>query len=215
MRQPMRSLAGRVLDGSATRIRCSSAQADQGDSWGGVLGDFGKGYSSFDLELPKKAALLTATSLILLGLVGLFVDSFNMSPSILPGYPGDAFFPRLVLGFSVTFALIILARGFFLPQEAAAVGDEAPTFDVHWLELATVFVLSVIYVLILEPIGFEVATTLLMLCLVGPRLLMPPLKALAIGAAAGVGTMLFLYVCFVPLLKVFLPLKFLPRYLSF
>ena len=179
------------------------------------MGDLGKGYSSFDLELPKKAALLTATSLILLGLIALFVDTFNMSRSILPGYPGDAFFPRLVLGFTVIFALVILARGFLLPQEAAAVGDEAPTFDVHWLELASVFVLTVIYVMILEPIGFEVATTLLMLCLIGPRLMMPPLKALVIGAAAGVGTMLFLYICFVPLLGVFLPLKFLPRYLSF
>jgi putative tricarboxylic transport membrane protein len=179
------------------------------------LGDLGKGYSSFDLELSKKAALLTATSLILLGLVVLIVDTFNMSPSILPGYPGDAFYPRLVLGFSVIFALVILARGVFLPQEAAAVGDEAPTFDVHWLELATVFILALVYVAILEPIGFELATTLLMLCLIGPRLLMPPARALVIGTVAGVGTMLFLYVCFVPLLGVFLPLRFLPRYLSF
>jgi putative tricarboxylic transport membrane protein len=179
------------------------------------LGDLGKGYSSFDLELPKKTALMTATSLILLGLVALFIDTFNMMPSILPGYPGDAFYPRLVLGFSAIFALIILARGIFLPQAAAAAGHEASTFDVHWLELVAVFALSIIYIAVLEPIGFEVATTLFMLCLIGPRLLMPPLKALVIGSAAGVATMLFLYVCFVPLLKTFLPLKFLPRYLSF
>ena len=77
------------------------------------------------------------------------------------------------------------------------------------------FAISSIYIAVLEPIGFEVATTLFMLCLIVPRLLMPPLKALVIGSAAGVATMLFLYVCFVPLLKTFLPLKFLPRYLSF
>ena len=77
---------------------------------------------SFELKVPMRAAVLTTTALILGGLAFLYYETYAMQPPYEPGYPGDAFFPRLALGFSIIWAVIILGRGFFLPPEAQAAG---------------------------------------------------------------------------------------------
>jgi hypothetical protein len=173
--------------------------------------------SPFVLKLPMKASVLGTTAVILAGLVLLYIETFNMTPSNLPGYPGDAFYPRAVLAFCIIWAVIILARGIFLPLEAAAVHQEAPTLSVHWPEFVSVILLVLLYAWLVEPVGFEITTTALMMVLLVPRLLAAPdarlAPALLQGFALSAAAMLILYVGLGPSLKIGLPLRFLPIYI--
>lgn len=176
----------------------------------------GKSASSyFELKVPMRAAVLATTALILGGLAFLYYETYGMQPPYEPGYPGDAFFPRLTLGFSMVWAVIVLARGFFLPQEAAAEGAEEPYLQAHWVEFASIIVFVYLYAVLLEPIGFEVMTIALMMCLLVPRLQLVavPRGALLVGFALSLATMLILYLGLVPMLNIPLPLKFLPVYI--
>ena len=162
-----------------------------------------------------RAAVLTTTALILGGLVFLYYETYQMQPPYEPGYPGDAFFPRLALGFSAIWAVIILARGFFLPHAAAAGGAEKPYLEAHWLEFASIIGFVYLYAVLLEPIGFEIVTIALMMCLLVPRMQAEsaPRGALLLGFALSLATMLILYLGLVPMLNIPLPLKFLPVYI--
>ncbi|MDH3287451.1 MAG: tripartite tricarboxylate transporter TctB family protein [Betaproteobacteria bacterium] len=173
---------------------------------------------AFEIKVPTRAALLSTAGVILLGLSFLSVETYNMMPPILPGYPGDAFFPRLVLGFCVIWAVIILARSIFLSQAAAAARYEAPYVVLHWLEFASVIVLVLLYALLVEPVGFEITTVVLMMALLVPRLLAgpraTPARAALLALALSLATMLILYAGLGPGLKIGLPLKFLPTYIQ-
>lgn len=178
-----------------------------------MAADSNDGATRFDVTISKRAAILTATSIILLGLIFLYLETYNMMPSMLRGYPGDAFFPRLVLAFAMICAVIVLLRSIFLPQEAAAIGAESNSFSLHILEYLSIIALVALYAAFFEELGFEIATVIFLLILLIPRLLMPPLKALLIGTGSAIVTMLILWLAFGPLLGIHLPLKFLPLYL--
>jgi hypothetical protein len=173
--------------------------------------------SPFMISLPMKAALLSTTGLILLGLVALYADTYNMVPPSLPGYPGDAFFPRVVLIFSGIWAAIILLRGMVLSQAAATRYDEAPNLAVHWLEFVSVIVLVLLYAKLLEPVGFEITTVVLMMALLVPRVMagpgMTPARAVLQSLGLSVGAMFILYAGLGPALKIGMPLRFLPTYI--
>ena len=171
--------------------------------------------SPYELKVPMRAAVLTTTALILGGLVYLYYETYAMQPPYEPGYPGDAFFPRLALGFSIIWALIVLGRGFFLPQAAAAEGGEEPYLQAHWLEFVTIVVFVYLYAVLLEPIGFEIMTVALMMCLLVPRMRAEsaPRGALLLGFLLSLATMIVLYLGLVPMLNIPLPLKFLPIYI--
>lgn len=165
-----------------------------------------------------RPAVLATVGLVLLGLILLYVETYNMTPPILEGYPGDAFFPRLVLAFCIVWAVIILARGIFLSQAAAAARVEAPYVSLHWLEFASVIGLVLVYAILLERVGFEITTVVLMMALLVPRLLAAPgttlARAMLVGLALSVATMLILYAGLGPGLKTALPLQFLPLYIK-
>ena len=171
--------------------------------------------SPYELKVPMRAAVLATTALILGGLAFLYYETYAMQPPYEPGYPGDAFFPRLALGFSIIWAVIVLGRGFFLPPEAQAAGGEEPYLRGHWLEFASIVAFVYLYALLLEPIGFEIMTIALMMCLLVPRMRVEsaPRGALLLGFALSFVTMIILYLGLVPMLKIPLPLKFLPVYI--
>ena len=172
----------------------------------------------FDVTVPMRAAVLSTVGIVLLGLIFLVVETYNMTPPILEGYPGDAFFPRLVLAFCIVWAVIILARGIFLSQAAAAARVEASYVALHWLEFVSVIALVLLYALLLEPVGFEITTVVLMMALLVPRLLAAPgrtpARAVLAGLALSLATMLILYAGLGPALKIGLPLQFLPTYIE-
>ena len=72
-----------------------------------------------------------------------------------------------------------------------------------------------LYAVLLEPIGFEIMTVALMMCLLVPRMRAEsaPRGALLLGFLLSLATMIVLYLGLVPMLNIPLPLKFLPIYI--
>ncbi len=168
--------------------------------------------ASFELRLPMRVVVLATTALILGVLAFLYYETYKMQPPYEPGYPGDAFFPRLALGFSIIWAVIILGRVFL--ASAGAEGEDAH-LRFHWPEFVSIVVFVYLYAVLLEPVGFEITTIVLMALLVVPRMRVaaPMGRALWMGLALSAATMLILYLGLVPMLNIPLPLKFLPVYI--
>jgi hypothetical protein len=174
--------------------------------------------SRFELTLPMKASVVVVTATILGWFVFMLYETTNMTPPILPGYPGDSFFPRLVLIFGLICAATILIKAMLRPRGTQLAAGEAPTFSIHWLEFLTVCVLVICYGLLLVPVGFEIMTFALMLALLGPRMAAlsdRPARALGYAILLSLATTAFTYVGFGLLLRIQLPLLFLPRYIYF
>lgn len=171
--------------------------------------------SSFELTLATGPTVLITTGLIFLGFAFLFYETFNMMKPILPGYPGDAFFPRLAVGYTLVIAALIILRGILLPRFAAAPG-EATHISVNWLEFLSVAALVLIYAQVLPPVGFEITTFVFMLILLVPRYLVQHglLQSVVRSVALTIPTVLILYGVFALLLGIHLPLLFLPRYIQ-
>jgi hypothetical protein len=133
---------------------------------------------------------------------------------ILPGYPGDAFFPRLTVGYTLIIAALIILRGILLPRFANAPG-EASHVTVNWLEFLSVAALVLIYAQLLTPVGFELTTLVFILILLVPRYAVEHrlIQSVVKSVALAIPTVLVLYGVFALLLGIHLPLLFLPRYL--
>lgn len=174
--------------------------------------------SRFELTLPMKASVVVATAIILGWFLYMLYETTNMMPPILPGYPGDSFFPRLVLVFGVVCAVTILVKAMLKPRGVQLAAGEEASFSLHWLEFLTVSVLVLAYGVLLEPVGFEITTFVLMLALLAPRMAAGsahPARSLGHAFVLSLATTLFAYVGFGLLLRIPLPLLFLPRYLQF
>ncbi len=174
--------------------------------------------SRYEVILPMKASVVVATVVILGWFVFMLYETTNMTPPILPGYPGDSFFPRLVLIFGFICAATILIKTMLRPRGAQLAAGEAPSFSIHWVEYLTVCALVIGYGLLLVPVGFEIMTFVLLLALLGPRmagLSDHPARSLGYAFALSLATTLVAYVGFGLLLRIPLPLQFLPRYIYF
>ena len=164
-----------------------------------------------------RIGLAAMTGLILLGLALLLRETFYMSPPLLPGYPGDAFFPRLVLIPTIVFASIILFRVIVVRSSPEDLGYLEPTIVVQWISWLTVFALCIAFAWALDRVGFEISAFVLMMALLIPRLAVTvpssPARVVALAVAYSVATIGTIYLTFVVLLKVPLPLLILPAYL--
>lgn len=171
--------------------------------------------SSFELTFPTLPTVLITTGMIFLGFAFLFYETFNMMKPILPGYPGDAFFPRLAVGYTLIIAALILLRGILLPRFAVAPGEPSHV-SVHWLEFLSVAALVLVYAELLPPVGFELTTLGFMLILLVPRFAVQHgfVQSVVKAVALTIPTILILYGVFALLLGIHLPLLFLPRYIQ-
>ena len=171
--------------------------------------------SSFELTFPTLPTVLITTGMIFLGFAFLFYETFNMMKPILPGYPGDAFFPRLAVGYTLIIAALILLRGILLPRFAAAPGESSHV-SVHWLEFLSVAALVLVYAELLPPVGFELTTLGFMLILLVPRFAVQHglVHSVVKAVALTIPTIIILYGVFALLLGIHLPLLFLPRYIQ-
>lgn len=167
-----------------------------------------------DLEIPKKRAVIATAVVIVAGIAYLVYETSRMAPPLLPGYPGDAFFPRLVLGFTALFGAVVIAMR-LMPSMKAHVEGADDSFRFDPVETAVTSLLVLAYMLLMEPLGFEISTTVFMFLLLWPRMLMPLVKGLAVAAAGSVVTMLIIYAAFVIGLKVSMPVSYLPAYWNF
>ena len=174
--------------------------------------------SRFEPVIPMKPAVLGATFLILAWLLFMLYETTNMMPPILPGYPGDAFFPRLVLIYALICAGFIMVRGLLLPRDAPLTTGEAAAFSIHWPEFVAVCILVIAYGTLLEPVGFEITTFVLLMVLLAPRIHAGGHsvgRSLSYALALSLPTTFICYVSFGLLLRIPLPLLFLPRYIHY
>lgn len=174
--------------------------------------------SRFEFIVPMKPAVLIATALVLAWLAFMAYETTNMMPPILPGYPGDSFFPRLAIIFAVICALIVLMKGVFMPRGAQLAAGENTSFPLRWLDFASVCILVAAYGVMLEPVGFEIVTFVLMTAILAPRIAVGGhgvVRSIVYAMGTALVTTIVFYVAFGLLLRIPLPLLFLPRYFQY
>ncbi|MGI9378248.1 MAG: tripartite tricarboxylate transporter TctB family protein [Methyloligellaceae bacterium] len=166
-----------------------------------------------ELKLNKKQAVFAITILISLGLVLIGYETFNMSPPLLPGYPGDAFYPRLVIGFTAIWCIVILARGWRSGSQENVKSTPVSDFSFHVGEFIAVTIAVLAYAILLKPLGFEISTFLFLFFLLYPRMQKNVTNNLILSTTLSIVTILVLWAVFGFGLKVQLPVKFLPLYI--
>jgi hypothetical protein len=140
-------------------------------------------------------------------------------PPILPGDPGAAFFPRLSISLIAIFSLVVIMRRlFFSAAESRTPSDTvsdgagktvSQLYRVDIASLATGIVSSGLLVAAMTLAGFEIPALIFLFALLAWR------SGNWVWSAIGsVITVAVVYVVFVVLLKVHLPLAFLPKYLG-
>lgn len=162
------------------------------------------------MSVPKKTSDLAVIMLIGTGALFLLWNTWSFAPSLLPGYPGDAFFPRIVLAFILLCVAIIIFQAYRAHRKEAGAGWIH--IDVRGLVIAVCFTTA--YVFLLAAIGFEVATFLFLVGLLTARLQATGVRAWVTAGLVSAAATMVLYVCFVLLLGVDMPLLFLPQYLD-
>ncbi|MDF1609061.1 tripartite tricarboxylate transporter TctB family protein [Hoeflea sp. YIM 152468] len=177
------------------------------------------------LVLPRRRSFMVSVFAMLVGAAYLYWEATQLPASILKGYPGDGFFPRIALAVILVCGIATLIREAVSKQLVtppapehtdidAADDDKDAPINLDAVEAFLIVALSLLYMLLLKPLGLEIATSLFMFVLLFPRLPMRWPKAALIAALGAVATTLVVYSAFVLGLKVALPLKFLPQYLS-
>lgn len=179
------------------------------------------------LTLARRRSLLVTTVLLLIAAAYCFYLATQLPRSILPGYPGDGFFPRITLSVILFFGAIVLVREYLqpdpvmaetpdLPETGKDPGDDDMSGPIRLdiVEAATIAVLSIGYMILMPRLGMEFTTSIFMFLLFLPRVLQPLPRAAVTSAIGAVLTTGFVYFAFVIGLKVPLPLAFLPRFLG-
>jgi len=160
---------------------------------------------------------VVVTALIGIGIVFLLYKTYSFSPSLLPGYPGDAFFPRIIIVFIlICVALVILRAAMsWARTETSGEGGRSGLITIDFFALALVTAIIGGYVLLLSVIGFEIASFLFLAVILRPRIAYEGKRAWIMTIAISAVAVLIMYVSFVLLLGVDMPLMFLPKYIDF
>ena len=123
------------------------------------------------IKINSKKIVLFISLFFLVFLIFLFYQTTNMSKSILPGYPGDAFFPRLILIFSLFWTLILLLQNLIKNLSLFKSSDDKETdIEIYFKDIIFLFLISIIYIMFLDLIGFEILTFLFLFVLLINRL---------------------------------------------
>jgi len=170
------------------------------------------------MTLNKNTADFFSVLAITFGISYLYYHTFSFSPSMLPGYPGDAFFPRLVLGFTLFCCAVLLSRTakvmFGENAPVAENADKETTVTIELLPFAFIILLVLAYIFLLPVIGFETCTFLFLFILLITRWFEDWKPRIIKVGVLSLGTALFFYFAFVILLNVSFPVKLLPDYIK-
>ncbi|MBT3764762.1 MAG: hypothetical protein HOB79_09115 [Rhodospirillaceae bacterium] len=170
---------------------------------------------------------LFAVGAVLAGTLYLLYETFSMSPPMLPGYPGDSFFPRLSIvlilmcGVPLIFTRYrdhVMGRG-----ELEGEKDETFSIDIRGFLIVTAVALS--FPFLLPIFGFEIVTFSILTLWFATRFneyvtaeTMTTdivVKVLVRAAVMALVTMCLLYFIFVIMLNVSMPVMFFPKYIDF
>ena len=134
-----------------------------------------------------------------------------MSKSILPGYPGDAFFPRLILIFTFFWTVILFFQNTLKNNiliKSNETNDEV--IEIYYKDIFFLFFISIIYVLFLDLIGFEILTFTFLFVLLVSRLDISIGKSIFYSSIVSFISMIVFWLTFIIFLRIPFPLKFLP-----
>ncbi len=155
----------------------------------------------------------------------LFLHTFSFAPPMLPGYPGDDLFPRLILGLVILCGVPLFARRLVERRARRGAAGDGETFDIDVGGFLITAAIVFAFPFLLPYIGFEISTVAFLTILFTTRLHGPVSAevvtpaiigaALLKSAAISVVAMLALYAVFVILLKVSMPVMFLPKFIQF
>lgn len=150
-----------------------------------------------------KADLATALAL-LAGEIFLFVSTFSFARSAIRGYPGAAFFPRIILSVLIVLTVALAIKALVARRAA---DPEVTSFPVP--DFAITLGAGLGFAVLIDAFGLEVAVLAIMLPLLFARVV-------AWKAVAGsLATLAAVYVVFVLFLGVSAPLAVLPQYVTF
>jgi hypothetical protein len=161
----------------------------------------------------RRKATLVATLILTVWFAYLFWRTVSFSPPVLPGYPGDSFFPRLILGFGLIWCALLLYTSIF--ARSAGVPDDEKEINFPTTPVALIGAYVLIFVNVLPIIGFELCCFLLIFLLLITRWRGELKERLIKVSLVSLATAVVCYVCFVLLLNVSFPLLFLPSYINF
>lgn len=134
-----------------------------------------------------------------------------MSKSILPGYPGDAFFPRLILIFTFFWTVILFLQNILKNNiliKSKETNDEV--VEIYYKDIFFLFFISIIYILFLDLIGFEILTFIFLFVLLVSRLDISIGKSIFYSSIVSFISMIIFWLTFIIFLRIPFPLKFLP-----
>jgi hypothetical protein len=158
----------------------------------------------FSITLTRRQADLILFTVFLVFAIGAYQVTASFPSPLLPGYPGSAMFPRIVL---VTMGVI---AAFGVLRNVLTAGKKAPRGTVSIP--VTPFVASIAYLCafaaLLNLLGMEVAV---FAAIAGG--LYYRTRSLLFSACFGFGAVVVVYLLFVQALSVHLPLLILPRYI--
>lgn len=142
----------------------------------------------------------------------LFAVTLNMPPPFLPGYPGDSFFPQLVIGFTALWVVIgLISTACQLIRPPAG---EAARVKLNVVEFLIAGLACLAYALLMPVVGFEIASVGLLGGLLLPRLGWRSPRSWIKALVYSVVTMLILYGSLILFLGVDFPVSLLPQYLG-
>lgn len=163
------------------------------------------------IKISSKKIVLLISIFFLFFLVFLFYETTNMSKSILPGYPGDAFFPRLILIFSLFWTLILLLQNLIKNLSLFKSSDDKEIdIEIYFKDIIFLFLISIIYIMFLDLIGFEILTFLFLFVLLINRLDLNFRKSIFYSSLISFVSMIIFWFVFIIFLKIPFSLKFLP-----
>lgn len=167
------------------------------------------------MKIDKKTAELGMIGAVAAAAIILYWNTYSFMPSMLPGYPGDAFFPRIILIFMLACSIAASAE-IVLPDLRRNRHDEARrTIEIDIVAVGIIAAAVIVYAVALSYAGFEISTFVFVLVLLTPALAGSRMFALAKAAGIALAAVIVLYFCFVIFLDVDFPLLFLPRYIQF
>ncbi len=163
------------------------------------------------IKINSKKIVLFISLFFLVFLIFLFYETTNMSKSILPGYPGDAFFPRLILIFSIFWTAILLFQNLIKNFSILKSSEDKETdIEIYFKDIAFLFFISIIYILFLDIIGFEILTFSFLFVLLVNRLDLNLGKSIFYSSLISFLSMIIFWFVFIIFLKIPFALKFLP-----
>lgn len=162
------------------------------------------------LHISQRSGDIAGALIFMAISVGAFLVTLDFLPPVLPGDPGAAFFPRLIVGVIFLFGLILLIRRLRSgrPREDDPDGsmNTGAVIDLASFGVTTLSVLALIAGM--ATVGFEPAAFGFLFILLGWRT-----GRWVWAGITSVIAVALMYLTFVALLKVHLPMLFLPKYI--